>query len=127
MAKQPKYIDKSLITPPEKTPEKVSKKTYSFRCDEKLLAAITEYSKIADISLPQLLSGIISDFLEDKILTNDFITDYDGSYINLKSHHDLQKNFEYELLYVPNNLDVWDDGYKSMNENFIHEILCGSK
>ena len=121
MAKQPKFIDKSLITPPEKTPEKkVNKKPYSFRCDETLLAAITKYSEIAEIPLPQLLSEIISEFLEGKTLTNDFIYDYTGSYINIRSH-DGQKNFEYELLYLPNNLDVWDDGYRSINNAFIHE------
>ena len=121
MANKPKYIDESLLPSNEEpTPKKVNKKAYSFRCDERLLAAIGEYADIEGISLPQLLSDLIADFLDGKILTNDFITDYDGSYINIRSH-DGQKNFEYELLYVPNNLDVWDDGYKSTSEVFIHE------
>lgn len=116
----PKYIDESLIpSTKEPEPKKVNKKAYSFRCDERLLAAISEYAEIDGISLPQLLSDLIADFMDGKILTNDFITDYDGSYINIMSKDG--RNFEYELIAIPNNLDVWDDGYKSKNPHFKHD------
>ena len=110
----PKYIDESLLPDPtESNDKKVTKKAYSFRCDESLLEDITKYAEIEGASLPQILNDMIRDFLENKTLTNTYLPEYEGSYINIPSNVDgmYHKSFEYELRAVVNNLDEWSSKY----------------
>ena len=105
----PKYIDESLLpdAPEDESSNKVTKKPYSFRCDERLLEDMTTYADKEGITLPQLLSRIMTDFLENKTLTNTYLPEYEGQYISIPSNVDESKSYDYELRYVVNNLDVW--------------------
>lgn len=109
----PKYIDEALLPDDaaESNDKKSSKKPYSFRCDETLLEDISKYAEIEGITLPQLLSNIMDDFLADKVLTNTYLPDHEGQYINIPSNVDKAISHEYEIRYVPNNLDVWHSKY----------------
>ena len=123
----PKYIDESLLhedNKDEKVTKKVTKKAYSFRCDETLLEDMTTYAEMEDISLPQLLSNIMADFLEDKILSNDYLRGYEGMYINIMSNaYGSSSIFEYELRYVINNLDMWTADYGYVSGRLSHGIM----
>lgn len=115
----PKYIDESLLynVNDEEGNKKVSKKAYSFRCDETLLDGMNQYASIEGISMPQILSNLMADFLEKITLTNTYLPEYESRYINIPSNVN-DKVYEYEIRYVPNNLDVWSSsyGYISMAE-----------
>lgn len=126
----PKYIDESLLPKEEEEDivnKKGSKKAYSFRCDETLLEDMTTYAKLDDISLPQLLSNLMADFLNDKVLSNDYLRGYAGIYINIPSNAVGSRIFEYELRFIMNNLDVWNSsyGYVSKRHESEHKMYDG--
>ena len=107
----PKYIDETLLPEPtDESNKNVTKKAYSFRCDETLLNDMTTYAEKEGIKMPQLLSNIMNDFLHDKTLTNTYLPEYEGQYISIPSNVN-EDAYEYELRYVMNNLDVWDSKY----------------
>lgn len=121
----PKYIDESLLPAQvpdedEESSKKVSKKAYSFRCDETLLDEMNKYAELEGITLPQLLSGIMADFINSKTLTNTYLTEFEGMYINIPSNADGKKSFEYEIRYIMNNLDVWTAEYGYVSKNGLH-------
>lgn len=113
----PKYIDESLLpdTNKESNDKKINKKPYSFRCNEITLDGMNKYADLEGISLPQLLTNLMDDFLADKVLTNTYLPDHEGKYINIPSNEGKDIFHEYEIRYVPNNLDVWNSkhGYIS--------------
>ena len=126
----PKYIDESLLpkAPAEEdaSNKKVTKKPYSFRCDEALLEDMNTYAEKEGIPLPQLLNDMMADFINRRTLTNTYLTAFEGMYINIPCNVDENKSYEYELRYVMNNLDVWtaEMGYVSKNglyEGIRHE------
>lgn len=125
----PKYIDESLLPKEEEEVaiKKGSKKAYSFRCDETLLEDMTTYAKLDGISLPQLLSNLMADFLNDKVLSNDYLRGYAGIYININSNVN-EDIFEYELRFIMNNLDVWNStyGYVSKYHESEHNMYDGT-
>lgn len=114
----PKYIKESLLPVEDKdeTNKPVSKKTYSFRCDETLLDEINKYADLEGMKLPQLMQDIMHDFLEGKTLTNTYLPEYEGQYISIPSNA-ADKFHEYEVRYVPNNLDVWTAKYGYISKN----------
>ena len=109
----PKYIDETLLPDTaDESSKKVTKKAYSFRCDETLLEDMNTYAELEGVSMPQLLSNIMDDFLADKTLTNTYLPEYEGRYISIPSTlNNTNKIFEYELRYVMNNLDIWNARY----------------
>ena len=125
----PKYIPQALrykTKDHEKEDEKVNKEPYSFRCDERLLDAMKKYAELDGIGLPELLSNIMANFIKGKTLTNTFLTDYEGMYINIESNAGHQEDHEYEIRYIVNNLDEWssDYGYVStqgLSNGILHE------
>ena len=124
----PKYIDETLLPDTaDESSKKVTKKAYSFRCDETLLEDMNTYAELEGVSMPQLLSNIMDDFLADKTLTNTYLPEYEGQYISIPSNVDDKKIFEYELRYVMNNLDVWTGkyGYVSMYHESEKEMYDG--
>lgn len=116
----PKYIDESLLpaSAEDESSKKVSKKAYSFRCDETLLDDMGKYADLEDTTMPQLLSKLMEDFLSDKVLTNTYLPEYEGKYINIPSHAAADKFHEYEIRYVPNNLDVWNSKHGYISADF---------
>ena len=125
----PKYIDESLLPKSEddKTNKKANKKAYSFRCDETLLEEMTKYAEMENISLPQLLNDMMANFINSKTLTNTYLPEYEGMYINIPTNiKGSVKTYEYEIRYIMNNLDEWtaDYGYiakSRLSEGIIHE------
>ena len=119
----PKYIDEKLL--PDATEEesgrKVTKKPYSFRCDEKLLDGIDTYAELEGITVPQVLSNIMDNFLKGLTLTNTYLTEYEGKYINIPSNVSKTISHEYEIRYVVNNLDEWTSEYGYISKNRMHE------
>lgn len=128
----PKYID--IPTPAEdgaaEDTKKVTKKPYSFRCDERLLDDMSKYAELEGVSMPQLLSDMMADFLKDKTLTNTYLPEYESQYINIPSNVNDDK-YEYELRTVVNNLDIWTNEYgyvskhheaeRKMYDGLLHE------
>ena len=119
----PKYIDESLIyNVTEEEENKGSKKPYSFRCDEKLLDDLKTYAKLEGTTMPNVVSNIISDFLENKTLNNTYLPEYEGQYISIPSNVN-EETYDYELRAIVNNLDEWDTtyGYVSKQYRLLHE------
>lgn len=116
----PKYIDESLLpdASEDESNKKVTKKAYSFRCDERLLDEMSTYAKLEDTTMPQLLSKLMDEFLSDKVLTNTHLPEYEGQYINIPCNANEDKSYEYELRYVSNNLDVWNSKHGYISTDF---------
>ena len=124
----PKYIDKIFLNKPEEEDDSknVIKKPYSFRCDETLLEDMNTYAELEGITVPQLISGVMADFINKKTLTNTYLTEYEGRYISIRSNADDNVEFEYDLRYIFNNMDEWSSlhGYvskKGIGHGIIHE------
>lgn len=125
----PKYIDEALLpdNAAESNDKKSSKKPYSFRCDETLLDEMSKYAELDGISLPQLLSNLMADFLADKVLTNTYLPDHEGQYINIPSNVDKAISHEYEIRYVPNNLDVWNSKHGYISPEYMDHAIKSVK
>lgn len=114
------------------------KVTYSFRVEEENLNKLKRISELQDLKLPKLMSHIIEDYLEGKIVYNNYLENYEGMFIDLPDitqgsgydefqggeyyHSDL--TFEYEVKKIPNNLDRWDPiflTYKSYSQQYSHK------
>lgn len=119
----PKYIDEALLpdATEEESSRKVTKKPYSFRCDERLLDGIDKYAELEGITVPQVLSNIMDDFLKRLTLTNTYLPEYEGMYINIPSNVGKAIYHEYDLRYVVNNLDEWTSEYGYISKNRMHE------
>lgn len=95
------------------------------RLEVELLERIDKYSTLTGTTRIKLIKTVMSDFLKDKVLDNDFIELPKPYYFNInelrkneivkatsvKPIKDLEKC--YILFNVPNNLDLWNEEHKS--------------
>lgn len=125
----PKYIKNPK---PEDPTEKI---VYSFRIERQKLQKLQQGAEIENKSTAELLNNVIDDLTENKILTNDYLTDHpQGTYFKIPTSHYLKETMTtdpenikplYELIkhsyedygetetevykidYPPNNCDIW--------------------
>jgi len=125
----PKYIKNPK---PEDPTEKI---VYSFRIERQKLQKLQQGAEIENKSTAELLNNVIDDLTENKILTNDYLTDHpQGTYFKIPTSHYLKETMTtdpenikplcelikhsyedygetetevYKIDYPPNNCDIW--------------------